>query len=129
VARAKKNGEESLVLALACGATLEQAAQSAGLSVRTAHRRLAEPAFRQRLEALRSEMMQRTGAMLLAAGMEAVKTLLTLQSTTTPAAVRLGAARAVLEFSMRLRESNELAQRIAALESQLQPGPPGPPNL
>ena len=73
-------------------------------------------------------MMQRTGAMLLAPGMEAVKTLLTLHNSTTPAAVRLGAARAVLEFSMKIHESNELAQRIAALESQLQPGPPGPPN-
>jgi hypothetical protein len=123
VARGKKNADEALLLALACGATVEQAAQAAGLSARTAHRRLAEPGFQQRLEQLRAEMSQRTGGMLIAAGMEAVKTLLTLQGSTTPAAVRLGAARAILEFSMKLRESNELAVRVAALEFQVQSSP------
>jgi hypothetical protein len=38
--------------------------------------------------------------------------------------VRLGAAKAVLELGVKLRESNELLLRIAALEEQL-PGTAG----
>jgi hypothetical protein len=55
--------------------------------------------------------------MLSAAGGEAVKTLLALQKDTVPAAVRLGAARAILELGVKLRETAELQERIAALEA------------
>src|SRR5207253_1986680 len=79
VARARKNTDEALLLALACGASVENAARTAGMSARTAQRRLTEPAFRKRLQDLRTDMAQRTGGMLTAAGMEAVKTLISLQ--------------------------------------------------
>src|SRR5262249_26615659 len=104
-----------------CGATVETAARAAQISERTVYRRLDDPDFRRRLQRLRADMTQRTGAMLTAAGMEAVKTLLTLQEPTVPAAVRLGAARAILELGIRLRESLELVERVAALEEQLSP--------
>jgi len=124
VARARKNTDEALLVALACGASVENAARTAGMSPRTAQRRLAEPAFRKRLQDLRTDMAQRTGGMLTAAGMEAVKTLISLQDGSIAAAVRLGAARTVLEFGIKLRENNELAERIAALEAQAAPPPP-----
>jgi hypothetical protein len=125
VARTRKNTDEVLLLALACGASVENAARTAGMSVRTAQRRLAEPAFRKRLQDLRIDMAQRTGGMLTAAGMEAVKTLISLQDGSIAAPVRLGAARTVLEFGIKLRENNELAERIAALEAQAAPPPAG----
>ena len=121
MARGRKNTDEALLVTLACGATVENAARTAGMSVRTAQRRLAEPAFRKRLQDLRTDMAQRTGGMLTAAGMEAVKTLISLQDAAIAAPVRLGAARTVLEFSIKLRETNELAERIAALEAQAAP--------
>jgi hypothetical protein len=43
-------------------------------------------------------MMDRAAGMLTAAPLESVKTLLALQDRENPAAVRLGAARAVLEL-------------------------------
>jgi hypothetical protein len=58
--------------------------------------------------------------MLTAAGLESVKTLLSLQKETVAAPVRLGAARAVLELGVRLRESSEVLARIVALEEQVQ---------
>jgi len=125
VARTRKNTDEALLLALACGASVENAARTAGMSARTAQRRLAEPAFRKRLQDLRTDMAQRTGGMLTAAGMEAVKTLISLQDGSIAAPVRLGAARTVLEFGIKLRENNELAERIAALEAQAAPPPAG----
>jgi hypothetical protein len=115
----RRKAEDALLLALACGATVDAAARQCGLSERTIYRRLADAEFRQRLQALRTDMVQRTSSMLTAAASESVRTLLDLQKSTTPAAVRLGAARAVLELGMKLRETVELEARIVALESQL----------
>ncbi len=121
--RGRKGADEALLLALACGATVEAAAQSVGLSRRTAQRRLGDAAFRQKLQGLRADMVQRTAGMLTAASMEAVKTLLALQKESIPAAVRLGAARSVLELGMKVRETAELEQRLRALEERLAGSP------
>jgi hypothetical protein len=119
VARGRKNADEALLTALACGATVDNAARSAHVSTRTAHRRLADPAFQQRLQNLKADMVQRTVGMLTAAGMESAKTLITLQDHSNPGAVRLGASRTVLELGMKLREAADLGARIAALEAQV----------
>jgi len=66
-------------------------------------------------------MVQRMAGMLAAAGGEAVKSLLALLKETGPAAVRLGAARSVIELAVKLREVAELEPRIAALEGQSRP--------
>jgi hypothetical protein len=117
--RGRHNADEALVLALACGATVENAARTAGVSLRTVYRRLAEPTFRTRMQGARAEMVQRATAMLTAAALEAVKTLLVLQQGSVPAAVRLGAARAILELGAKLREVADLEARLAALEQQV----------
>jgi hypothetical protein len=44
--------------------------------------------------------------------------LLALQKAPTPPAVRLGAARAVLELGIKVRELADLETRIAVLEQQ-----------
>jgi hypothetical protein len=56
---------------------------------------------------------------LTAASTESIKTLLTLQQSGVPPATRLGAARAVLEIGIRLREAADLETRLAALEERL----------
>ena len=127
MARGRKSANEVLLMALACGATAENAARSAGISARTVHRRLKDSDFHQRLLALRLDMVQRAVGMLTASAMEAVKTLITLQETSVSPAVRLGAARTVLEFGIKMRETAELAERIAALEAQV-PVTPARPN-
>ncbi len=115
----KRRADEKLLLTLACGATVENAARAAGLSTATVYRRLAEPDFRQRLQQLRTDMVSRAAATLTAAGTEAVKTLLALQQASIPAAVRLGAARSILELGIKLREVADLEERLAALELQV----------
>jgi hypothetical protein len=115
----RRNADEAFLTALACGATVDNAARSAGIGLSTAHRRLKDPAFRQRLQQVRADIVQRTTGALTAAATEAVKTLLTLQQPTVSPAVRLGAARAILEIGTRLRDSTELAERIQAIEEQL----------
>jgi hypothetical protein len=71
----RKKADTELMLALACGATPEQAAQKAGVSLRTVYRRQTETAFRAQVEELRAEMLRRTAGMLTAAGLVSVKTL------------------------------------------------------
>jgi hypothetical protein len=111
----RKTANDKLLMALACGATVEAAAQSAGVSRSTAHRRLKDTAFCRRPRQSRSELAQRIAGMLSAGG-EAVKTLLRLMREVAPPAVQLGAARATIELGMRLREVGELEERVADLE-------------
>jgi AcrR family transcriptional regulator len=116
--KGKKNADHLLLLALACGATIEGVARQSGLSEATVYRRLRDADFRRQIQELRAEMVQRTAATLTAAGSESVKTLLALQQATVPAAVRLGAARAVLEMGLKLREAADVDQRLTALEQR-----------
>ena len=48
----RKKAQDSLLLALACGASVDQAARQCGLCSRTVYRRLVEADFRSRLQAL-----------------------------------------------------------------------------
>jgi hypothetical protein len=117
--RGRRSADDLLRMALACGATLENAARQAGVSESTVRRRVKDPEFQHKLQTLRAEMVQRTSGALTAAGTESVRTLLDLQKPTAPPAVRLGAAKATLELGMKVRETAELEQRLATLEERL----------
>lgn len=129
MAEQRKKNEDALLLALACGATVETAAKQCQLSDRTIYRRIKEADFKARLQELRADMVRRAAGLLTAAANEAVRTLLALQKEATPPAVRLGAARAILEMGMKLREVVELETRMSELEAlvkrQGQAGPRG----
>lgn len=107
---------ETLLVALACGSTVEAAAAKAGLHKRTVYRRLDDPDFRQQLQEFRVNMLERACAMLTASSMEAVKTLLTLMERSVPHTTRLGAARSVLEIGVKMRELLEVEQRLSMVE-------------
>lgn len=113
----RKNAD-ALALALAAGDSIADAAAKADMGERTAYRRLADPAFRQRIQTLRGEMIgQALGRM--AAGMteaaEVLRALLKADAET----VRLGAARSLLDLGVKLRDAAELEQRLAALETRI----------
>jgi hypothetical protein len=111
--------DDTLLKALAIGATVESAARKAEVSERTVYRRLADSKFRWRLTSLRNEMVERTAGMLTGGGLSAVKTLVDLQQdAAVNAHVRRRAARDVLELGIKLRETADLEQRIAALEER-----------
>lgn len=114
--RKTAGNNEALMVALACGATVETAAAKANLGERTVYRRLEDPAFRQQLHEFRASMVERSSAMMTAASMEAVKTLLGLMERSIPHAIRLGAARAVIELGVKMRDLHEVEQRLGALE-------------
>lgn len=115
----RHHADHAILMALACGATIEGAAVKAGVGPGTVRRRLANPTFAKQLQDIRAAMVQRTAAVLTAAASEAVKTMLELQSPASPPGIRLGAARAIIELGVRLRDAAELQDRISALEQQL----------
>ncbi len=110
--------EDALLLALACGATVESASQKSGLSQRTIYRRMEDPIFRKKLQTYRNDMVGRATSMLIAASMEAVKTLLALMGSGSATAARLGAARSVLELGLKLRQATELEERMSQIEER-----------
>jgi len=111
----KLKRDDGLILALARGRTVRQAAQEAGFSERTAHRRLDDPEFRRRVSVVRSELMERAGRLLSDAAIKAVDVLRALLESDADT-IRLAAARTILQQTVALRTAAELEQRIARLE-------------
>ncbi|QDU21273.1 hypothetical protein [Urbifossiella limnaea] len=122
---ARKKNDDALVLALACGATVEAAARQCDLSERTVYTRLKDADFQLRVKQVRSDMVRRSAGLLSAASGEAVRTLLALMKESAPPAVRLGAAKAVLEVGLKIRELADLEAELRDLEEKVKAlGPP-----
>ena len=111
--------DKELLTILACGATVEQTARQLKISERTIYRRLADPKFKSALQEARAEMVQRTSGTLTASAGEAVRTLIALLNPNSTGMQRLGAARAIIELGMKLREMADLEQRVLELEQQV----------
>ncbi len=111
----RQKGDAALLVALASGQTVRDAAQAADISERTAHRRLEDAAFRRRVADVRADMVARSVGMLADASSEAVATLKGLLRAESES-VKLGAARSVLEIGTKLRESVELTAEVAELK-------------
>jgi hypothetical protein len=124
VASNGRQNDDLLAVALAVGKTLRDAATTAGVAERTAARRWADADFRRRVSQLRGDLIgQATGRMAdgMADAAAQLRQLLTAKSEN----VRLGAARALLELTVRLREGTEFEERLAALENRNEdPNPP-----
>lgn len=111
----RPKGEARLLVALAGGATIRDAAKMAGIGERTAYRRLDDAEFRQQVAVARSRMVDHAVGQLAGAACEAATTLRgLLRSEAEP--IRLAAARAILDLGPKLRESHELADRLDGVE-------------
>jgi hypothetical protein len=114
-----RKGWGELVVRIAAGSTIKDAAVAAGIGERTAHRHAATPAFQEAVNEARSEYVTRALGRLSAAAPLAVNTLLDLLKSAERESTQLGAARILLDQFVRLRESEDLASRVAAIEAQL----------
>ena len=108
-----------LLTALVSGSTAAEAAAVAGVGERTVRRRIADPTFAERVDAARAEMVEAALARLSSGAITAVDTLRSLMSPEGPPSVRLGAAKAFLEYGIRLRAEQELCERLKAVEVHL----------
>jgi AcrR family transcriptional regulator len=115
----KKGGDDTLILALAKGETVADAAAAAGVSERTVYRRMEEQEFQDRLQALRTMMFQRAAGKLAdrtAAATDALEGML----TATNENVRLGAAKALLELAVKYSEHTEVMAKLVKLQAMFE---------
>jgi hypothetical protein len=91
-----------------------------GVSESTIDRWLAEPEFRAAYRAAQRQALQQAiGALQAAAGVAVTVLRAAMLDQSASAASRLGAARAILEFSFRGAEMADLEERLEVVESQI----------
>ena len=115
--RGRRNGDELLMSAIAAGKTVRDAASDAGVSERTAFRRIGDADFRQRVADLRGRMLETVAGRLADTAGAACDRLTKLLDAESPS-VQLSAARTILEQSVRWRELIDHESRIVALEER-----------
>ncbi|MCC7425043.1 MAG: hypothetical protein IT428_32640 [Planctomycetaceae bacterium] len=113
--KGRQNADDRLIVELAGGKTVAEAAAVAGIGERTVYRRLNDPAFRKCLSDARSAFVEQALAKLAGASGRAVATLVTLLDAEADS-IKLGAARSILDAGLKLREAVELEDRIRRLE-------------
>lgn len=107
------------IAALLSEPSIRKAAEAAEIPERTIYAWLKDDAvFQASYREARSAAVQQATAQLQRASTYAVGVLCQLIAAGNPAAVRLGAARAILEFAFEATKLDDLAARIAALEEQ-----------
>ena len=107
-----------VVLALARGLSYAAAARESGLSVRTISRLASREDVKASVRVKRDQIVNRTAAKLSVASLGAVKILMSLAENGADS-IKLGACRSLLEFAAKFAETDELANRIAAIEMRL----------
>lgn len=111
----RANVDSLLIVGLAAGRPLVDVAAEAGISTRTVQRRMAKPEFQRKVSDLRGQMMQDlSGRLSQISGiaMERLQSLLEADSEN----VRLGAARSILDQTLRVREAVDFEGRLKEVE-------------
>lgn len=108
------------VEALLAEPTASAAAKACKVAESTIYRWLGEPAFNEALRQARTRLLDTTLTRLQSASGAAVDTLRDiLRDKLAPAAVKVSAARAILEFAIKGKEILETEERLAAIEQAL----------
>ena len=115
-----KRRDRLLAAAIAAGATHADAARTASCSRKTVVRRLRDPAFRRQIEEARREILDRIAGKTTEAAEAGVAVLKEIAlDGDGPRSVRVSAARALLELTLKLRESLQVVERLEELEQRL----------
>lgn len=117
----RRNADELLAAALAAGRTVRDAAGAAGVSERTAYRRLSDPVFTQHVAALRDEMV-RAAAGRLADGMAAAADILRALLADADPHIRHKAAVKLIELGVKVAELADIQRRVEDLERRAAEG-------
>ena len=116
--------DRGIIQAIACGSTKMDAARINGCAVRTVDRRMADPEFRKKVEAFRSDVLSSAAGKLASAAGKAVSTLEELLGSKSES-IRLGASRAILDSVIKITELTKVESRVQALEELFRSGGTG----
>ncbi len=109
--------DENLAAAVAAGGTIREAAERGNCSESTVRCRLREKEFQARVAQLRAEMIEAALGKMSDSMSDAVTALRRLLSSESES-IQLGAARTILESTIRMRDSISFERRLAALEER-----------
>lgn len=112
------SADDELALAIARGVSVAEAAKLVEMSERTAYRRMADPKFRSLVLSIRGLVFDRAVGRLIEVSNRAVQGLVEFIDGDCPAAQKLAACRAILEFSAKFRQEAELEERLKKLEER-----------
>jgi hypothetical protein len=102
-------GDSLLALALATGASINEAAQRAGVDRKTGQRKLADPEFRRQVCEIRGELIAATLGRMAGDMTRAADVLSKHMDDLTPS-IRLCAIRAMLGFGLKMRDLVDMDQ-------------------
>lgn len=116
-------GDDRLFRALVSGCHVENAAIAAGVSERTAYRRLADPVFRKQIDDARQSLREAILGRLADAGHDAIGVLMDLAHGSEDEAIRLKAAKTLLDSLLATqrhestpnRQANNITANVGAL--------------
>jgi hypothetical protein len=115
----RHSADESLAFALSTGQTMADAASAAGVSLRTAHRRWADPDFRRRVADLRGEVIAQAASRLAATMARAADRLAELVESPDHRTA-LMAAKAIVSLGLLAREKVDNETLVRELEAKLE---------
>jgi len=109
--------KEQAIAALLTVPTAGEAAKTVGISSVTLWRWMQDPDFRDRYAAARRQVVQEALATIQTISKEAAGVLRTIMNNSnSPAAVRVAAAKIIIDMALRIVEIDELLVRIEKLE-------------
>ena len=109
--------DQTLIVALASGASHRSAAESAGCAAKTVQRRLSDPEFRRSLNEARGRLFEQALGRAASHAIRAADVLAeVMDDRENPPRVRVSAAKALLDSASRYREVQEFDHRITELE-------------
>jgi hypothetical protein len=115
--------QQKTIMALLQEPTIEKAAALASVGEASVYRWLRQDGFRHAYQVARREAVSQTVARLQKVSSEAADVLACLmRNGELPGSVRLGAAKSVLEMSLKGLETEDLSARIETLEKRLSEG-------
>ena len=112
-------GDDRLFQALVSGCHVENAAVIAGVSERTAYRRLADPEFRNQLAQARQSLRESILARLADSGHDAIATLSALMHDSENEAIRLKAAKTLLDALLTIQRTESILPERANMSRYL----------
>jgi len=114
-------GEDPFVIAMAMNKTVREAAEEAGLHWKSGYRLMRHPRVKARIEEMRRHASAAAATALSESGTAAVGRLLELLGSEVES-VALQAAKAILDYGIRLRQESSIEDRLNRLEEFMATG-------
>lgn len=115
--------QEQILQALLTSSTVREASRSSGIPEATIYKYLKKPEFKRLYKEQKAELINQATGYLQSITAQAVETIKEIaDDTEINPQTRLTACRSILEYSIKLTETNDILQRLEALEAVAEDG-------